>query len=365
MPGFPRDRLDRRTFIKGAGKAASAAAAGCCLHAVSARAETEPARQDVPRGAQRLSLARLQEFEALCYGMFISYDVQAFVSHCLHHSPTDDDRRLSPSVYAPDKLDVDQWVSVARDAGMKYAVLTAKRHPGFCLWPSKYTDFTVANSGSKTDVVAEYVKACEKRGIQPGLYYPSVDIHHLSGRPPKDDWKYVTSLHQTFMTNQITELLTNYGPIAEIWIDIPRVLGRGYRTFLYEHMARLQPGAVILMNGGFHDGTDVAKRAESIWPTDLISLERTLPPQTGYSPWKTIEGHEHYLPGEFCDSIMEKNWYWKEGEKPKPDQDLLAQYQACRKGGVNLLLDAPPDNHGLIPQSTVDALMRLRRSARI
>src|SRR5690606_23075239 len=101
------------------------------------------------------------------------------------------------------------------------------------------------------------------------------------------------------------------------------------------------------------------------WPTDLLSIERRLPPGTGHRKWRTIEGKECYLPGEVCDSILEKSWYWKEGEKPRSDGELLAQLQACREKGVNFLLDAPPDNHGLIPEASVAALMRLRRNAGI
>jgi alpha-L-fucosidase len=352
-------QLNRRGFLKGVGEVTGAMAA-CCVTASTGKGQA--AEADNRRGSQRLTVQRLKQFESLGYGMFISYDIQAFYRGTIHGKITEEKRRIPASVYAPDKLDVGQWIAVARDAGMKYAVLTAKRHPGFCLWPSKLTDYTVAQSGNKTDVVEKYVRACEKCGVQPGLYYPSVDFRHLGGRRPEDDWKYTTSIHQTFMTDQITELLTGYGPIAEIWIDIPHVLGRGYRTFLYEQMARLQPNAVILMNGGFHDGSKVP--TESIWPTDLVSLERTLPSKAGYSPWKTVEGKEYYLPGEFCDSIK-PSWWWVEGEKPRDDAKVLAQFQACRAAGVNLLLDAPPDNHGLIPQETVDALMRLRRNAGI
>lgn len=351
--------LGRRGFVGAVCGAAAAFSSGCAgVSRTSGCPASSPSA--ARRGAQRLSVERLRQFEALGYGMFISYDIQAFYKGRIHGKVTDEMRRIPPAVYAPDKLDVEQWIAVARDAGMKYAVLTAKRHPGFCLWPSKQTDYTVAHSGNTTDIVERYVKACEKCGIVPGLYYPSVDFHHLGGRPPQDDWKYVTSVHQTFMTNQITELLTNYGPIGEVWIDIPHVLGRGYRTFLYEHMARLQPNAVILMNGGFHDGAKVP--VDNVWPTDLISLEVTLPPKTGYPKWKTVEGKEYYLPGEYCNSIMPQ-WWWVEGDKPKPDKVVLDQFLACRAGGVNVLLDAPPDNHGLIPQETVEALMRLRRNA--
>ncbi len=354
-------QANRREFLRGAGQVAGAVAA-CCLGTVAQGDESTPAN-DWGRGAQRLSLQRLKHYESLGYGMFISYGVQPFIDGCIHSGKTKR-HDVPASAYAPDKLDVGQWISVARDAGMKYAVLTAKRHPGFCLWPSQHTDYTVANSGNKTDVVEAFVKACEQRGIEPGLYYPSVDIHHCFGRPLKDDWKYTTSLYQTFQTNQITELLSGYGPIAEVWVDIPRVLGRGYRTFLYEHIARLQPNAVIMMNLGLQDGTAVAKSVDKFWPSDLISIERRLPPESGHQPWRTIEGKPYYLPAEVSDSIK-PTWYWVNGEKPRADEEVLAQFQACRRRGVNLLLDAPPDNHGLIPPPTVDALMRLRRNAGI
>ncbi|MDD4869096.1 MAG: alpha-L-fucosidase [Kiritimatiellae bacterium] len=351
--------LTRRDFIGTTAGAVGTVA--YCLGAASV-AGSRAAEQDSRRGSQRLSLERLKQFEALGYGMFISFDVEAFCGVPLLSKNNKDKGGPPAKAYAPDKLDVGQWISVARDAGMKYAVLTAKRYSGFCLWPSKHTDYTVANSGNKTDVVEEFVKACTERGVQPGLYYDSLDLHHCFGRRQEDVWRHTTSLYQAFMTNQITELLTNYGSIAEVWIDIPSVLGRGYRTFLYEHIARLQPNAVVLMNGGFHDGTKIP--VDRIWPTDLISLERTLPSQKTYSQWKIVEGKEYYIPGEFCDSIM-PSWYWRQDEKPRDDQKVLAQFQACREAGVNFLLDAPPDNHGLIPETTVKALMRLRHSTGI
>ena len=176
------EQSNRRDFLR-AGAQSAGVIAACCLGA-STSAEGSPAEDEGRRGAQRLSLERLKQYESLGYGMFISYGVQAFVDGCIHSGKTKR-RDVPASAYAPDKLDVGQWISVARDAGMKYAVLTAKRHPGFCLWPSKHTDYTVANSGNKTDVVEAFVKACQQRGVAPGLYYPSVDIHHLFGRPPR------------------------------------------------------------------------------------------------------------------------------------------------------------------------------------
>jgi alpha-L-fucosidase len=318
-------------------------------------------------GSQRLPLEQLREWESLRYGMFLCFGMSTFVQN---EFP---DGKEPATTYAPDRLDVDQWVSVARDAGMKYIVLTTKHVAGHCLWPSKHTDYTVANSTNKTDVVEAFVNACRKRGVLPGLYYCSWDTHNgLGSRTWNDKMKeteeqrkkglpcYTTSLYQTFQTAQVTELLTQYGPVAETWIDIPSILGRGYRTFLYQHIARLQPGTIIMMNNGICDGAQYD--VENAWPSDLIAMERNVPPGSGHQKWREIEGKRYYLPGEVCDPIG-KEWFHVEGDRPRPDGALLELYQASRAGGANLLLDVPPDRHGRIPEASVQALMRLRKNA--
>src|SRR4051812_43295333 len=114
---------------------------------------------DSAKGSQRLSIDALRKWEVLGYGMFIHFGMSTFVGQEL---PSGNE---PSSTYAPTQLDVDQWVQVARDAGMKYAVLTAKHVAGHCLWPSKFTDYDVETSASKTDVVGEFVRACEKHGL--------------------------------------------------------------------------------------------------------------------------------------------------------------------------------------------------------
>ncbi len=358
--------LTRRGFLAGAGAACAAAALPKGVAAAS---------PDDPRapGSQRLSLDQLQKWEALQYGMFIHFGMSTFVGNEIP------DGKAPAATYAPDRLNVDQWISVARDAGMKYAVLTAKHAAGHCLWPSKYTDYTVAHSGDKTDVVEAFCKACEKRGVLPGLYYCSWDNHNRFGSVTPSDGRrlyrgadlpasekdlpaYTTSVYQGFQTAQVTELLTQYGPIAEVWIDIPGVLGRGYRTFLYQHIASLQPEAVVMMNNGI--GHETSYPAAYAWPSDIISLEREIPPDGGYPKWRNIEGKNYYMPGEVCDPIATQ-WFWVADDKLRSDDDLREQYQACRRGGVNLLLDVPPDRHGVIPEATTAALMRLRKSVEI
>jgi len=361
--------LTRRNFLAGAATGSLTACAFPVLSAGNALgAPAEPAEA----GSQRLSLEQLRKWESLQYGMFIHFGMSTFAQNELP------DGKAPATTYAPDRLDVDQWVSVARDAGMKYIVLTTKHVAGHCLWPSKHTDYTVANSTNKTNVVEEFCKACARRGVLPGFYYCSWDNHNRFGsKTPSDGGfggegmnsfpksqdnlpSFTTSLYQSFQTAQVTELLTQFGPIAETWIDIPGVLGRGYRTFLYNHVAQLQPQTAIMMNNGICDGDnyDVAYA----WPSDLIALERNVPPGSGHRKWREIEGKKYYMLGEVCDPVG-KDWFWVKGDKPRSDEALLKQFNNCRAGGVNFLLDVPPDQHGLIPDETVAALMRLRKNA--
>lgn len=320
------------------------------------------------QGAQRLSLEELQQWEALKFGMFIHFGMSTFTESELP------DGSHPSTLYAPDKLDVDQWVCAARDAGMKYAVLTTKHVAGHCLWPTKHNDYHVGTSGNKTDVVEAFVKACEKRGVLPGFYYCSWDNHNVFGsKTPSHttDWEraqmglvpdtqlsYTTRAYMDFQSAQIEELLTQYGPVGEVWIDIPFVLPRFYRQELYNRIAHLQPQAVIMMNNGICDGSNypIAKA----WPADLIAIERFLPnSHTGHVKWREIEGEKYYMPGEVCDPIG-REWFFTEEDQPRSDEELLGMYLVSISRGTNLLLDVGPDKHGLIPEKYLAALRRLR-----
>jgi len=298
-------------------------------------------------GAQRLTPEQLQKWEALKFGMFIHFGMSTYDGKELSNGD-------APSaLYAPDKLDVDQWVSVARDAGMKYAVLTTKHVAGHCLWPTRQTDYHVGTSGNTTDVIEAFVNACEKRGVMPGFYYCSWDNHNTFGAPLVVNRKYLD-----FQTAQIEELLTQYGPVGEVWIDIPNLLPRFYRQELYNQIASLQPQAIIMMNNGIGDGSTYP--TDKAWPADLIAIERFLPnSHTGHVKWREIEGKHYYLPGEVCDPIG-REWFFTEEDQPRSDEELLGMYLVSISRGTNLLLDVGPDKHGLIPEKYTGALQRLR-----
>jgi alpha-L-fucosidase len=247
---------------------------------------------------------------------------------------------------------------------MKYAVLTSKHVAGHCLWPSKYTDYDVETSGNKTDVVGAFVKSCEKHGLMAGFYYCSWDNHHRFGTKTPSDVDFhasrVTEQYREFQLKQIEELLTTYKPIGEIWVDIPGVLGPEGRKQQYDQIARLAPDAVIMLNSGFGNGSKI--KQDYAWPSDIMAIERDLPTSArGYKPWFAVDGNDYYVPGEVCDPIGYE-WFYVEGDDPRPDAELLGMRLICMARKVNLLLDVPPDRSGRIPQKHVDALMRLRKN---
>jgi alpha-L-fucosidase len=268
------------------------------------------------------------------------------------------------TIYAPSSINTDQWIQTARDAGMKYAILTTKHVSGHCLWPSRYTDYHVGSSSNKTDVVEAFVNSCEKYGIIPGFYYCSWDNHHLmgSGTPTYVNFNdmYSTEEYRQFQWNQLSELLTLYGKIGEIWIDIPGMLPRDYRNRLYSQIAQWQPEIVIMSNLGISDGSGY--NIQYAWPSDIVAIERFLPNSIdGHVKWRTVEGKTYYMPGEVCDTIGKK-WFFAEGDNPRSDAELLGMYLVSRSRGANLLLNVPPDKTGKIPQMYADSLVRLRKN---
>ena len=333
-----------------------------------------------PQGAQRHSIQHLEEWLKLEYGMFIHFGMFTF--------DTAETGMPSPT-YAPERVDADQWIQVARDAGMTYAVLTTKSEIGHCSWPSRFTDYHVGTSSNKTDVVEAFVKACEKHGLMAGLYYCCMDFHHCFRRDsakgadadlaPNQDQEHVTDKYFQFQQSQIEELLTQYGPIGEVWMDIPIVLGAERRKQQYDQTARLQPDTIIVMNNGRTNGTRFLP--DKAWPSDVMTMERHLPyGWRGYDPWfhdnnpprsirellamcvpLSVHGQDYYVPGEVCDTIGYE-WAYVDSDPPRKIRELLAMRVICKERGANLLLDVPPDPTGSIPRMHVDALMRLRKA---
>jgi alpha-L-fucosidase len=303
----------------------------------------------------------LADWEALDFGMFIHFGMSTFTGYEFGAFSA------QAKEYAPTALDVDQWIRVARDGGMKYAVLTTKHCYGHALWDSRYTNYDVEAGPEKTDVVRAFVDACRKHGLKPGFYY-------LLGWDKVNQWARTPEDYEAFCGAQIEELLTGYGPIAEIWLDIPWDMGPDTDKVLarlYDRIKSLQPDCLVLLNQGFVDGSSVrempptyahreyARPPVLLWPKDLNNGEVTAPPAPGHDPRIAVRGATHYLPMETCDTLAH-HWFWEAGDALKSVRTLVRLYRSTVDKGANLLLDLAPDKTGRIPEATAKRLAELK-----
>jgi len=171
---------------------------------------------------------------------------------------------------------------------------------------------------------------------------------------------YVSPEYEEFQLRQIEELVTQYGDLVELWIDIPRVLSRSYRNRLYQFVTEKQPNMVVAMNNGIKDGAKL--RTHWAWPTDVVTMERQLPPSLGgHQKLRMIENKTVYLPAEVCD-VVGKHWFYNPEDAPRPDSELLGMYLLARARGTNFLLNVGPSPEGVVPKSVADAFLRLGKN---
>lgn len=147
-----------------------------------------------------------QRWMDLEFGLFVHFGINTF------YDTEWSDGTLDPAKFNPTNFDPNQWCRAAREAGMKFLVLVTKHHDGFCNWPTEQTDYSVKNTPFQRDVVGEVAKAARENGLKLGLYYSLWDCHEPTH--DRDDAAYAD-----FMKRQLSELLSNYGPIVELWFD--------------------------------------------------------------------------------------------------------------------------------------------------
>jgi alpha-L-fucosidase len=277
------------------------------------------------------------------------------------------------SVFNPSELNCHQWAKVAKEAGMKGIIITAKHHDGFCLWPSKYTDHSVKNSkwkDGKGDVLLELRKACNEYGLKMGVYLSPWD---------RNSALYGKTEYITYYRNQLRELMTNYGDIFEVWFDGANG-GDGYyggarekrtidRKIYYDWInthqivRKLQPLAVMFSDAGPDVrwvGNENGMGSLTNWC--LLKKDEMYP---GGDFAKILgEGHEngnYWVPAE-VDVSIRPGWFYHEKQDllVRTPENLMDLYYSSVGRNSNLLLNVPPDRRGLLHENDVKALTGFR-----
>ena len=274
------------------------------------------------------------------FGMFIHWGPVSLTGHEIGWSrgkqtPIEEYDNLYKK-FNPERFDADAWVKVAKDAGMKYIVLTTKHHDGFCLWDTKLTDYNIMNTPFKRDVVKELAAACKKGGIAFGTYYSVCDWHHPDfpltspGGGVKREKSDLDSYNQ-YLLGQLRELVTNYGPLITIWNDVPQMFqGRGVETI--KLVRTLQPDITINDRSG--DGGDYD------------------------TPEQEIGGFNLQRPWESCMTISAHNaWAWGGAKDGVKSLDACLKMLISGAGGDgNVLLNVGPRPDGMIDPAQSDRL---------
>ena len=279
------------------------------------------------------------EFLSWEVGMFFHFGIRTFFNG---HRDWDGEE-MSPDKFCPEYLDCRQWLKSAKLIGAKYAIMTAKHHDGFALWPTKLSPYSVAASPWKNgrgDVVREFTDACRAEGIKCGLYYSPAQwgshaVEFKDGREYDD-----------YFIGQISELLSNYGRIDYIWFDGCGSNGHSYdQKRIVSEIRRLQPDILIF----------------DMWDPDT----RWVGNEDGYAPSPNFYEKEMNVLGEKktvfapaeCDCKIRKNWFYDLDEYSlKSVDELMGMYHMSVGRGSNLLLNVGPDERGLLPERDVKRL---------
>jgi len=315
---------------------ALAAALSCAPATVRAEEPAQSGLQETPEQRD----ARLAWWREARFGMFIHWGPVSLKGTEIGWSRGGERRgtggtgQIPVEVYDnlykqfdPTKFDADEWVAIAKAAGMKYLVFTSRHHDGFSMFATKQSDYNIMNSPFKRDVVGELAQACHEGGLRFGLYYSPPDWHHPD---------YRTENHQRFLEylhGQIRELLTNYGKVDVMWFDR---LGGTAKDW---------------------DSPALFKRIRELQPEIIINDRAGLPADFG-TPEQRIGGFQNNRPWETCMTICNQ-WAWKPDDQMKPLKQCLQTLIRCAGGDGNLLFNVGPMPTGEIEPRQVDRLKEL------
>ncbi|SPE50527.1 conserved exported hypothetical protein [Verrucomicrobia bacterium] len=284
--------------------------------------------------------AAVAHWQSLRFGMFIHWGPVSLTGREIGWSRGDQTPiEVYDNLYKqfnPTNFNANEWVSLAKAAGMKYIVLTTKHHDGFCLWDTKFTDYNIMHTPFHRDVLKELAAACKRRGIEFGTYYSVTDWYNTNwpvtspaGRVERE--KSDLDAYERFLQNQVTELIKNYGPLLTLWNDVPAMYGRrGADTIRL--VRQLQPD--ILVNNRTGDGGDYDTPEQEI---GKFQLDR---------PWEscmTVSAHNQWAWGGANDGV----------KSPAACIEMLIR---AAGGDGNILLNVGPRPDGVIDPEQANLL---------
>ena len=324
-----------------------------CMASLSLAGKVDAAKEESWLGAVKavspVKANKVKWFTDARFGLFIHWGPVTLTGHEIgwsrgEHTPVEEYDQLYKQ-FNPVKFDAAEWVQIAKDAGMKYLVITTKHHDGFCLWDTKEIDYNIMNSPFKRDVVKELADACHEAGIAFCVYYSVVDWYHPDwpsyhprpGWPLPDGEKPNIDRYITYMKAQLKELCTNYGDMDLIWFDI------GFQ----EHAGE-----------GNHRGIDLHNYVLSLNPNIIIN-ERCNSPMHDFvtSEQKTGEFNRK-KPWETCMTICNQ-WAWKPNDDMKSLTQCLHTLILSAAGDGNLLFNVGPTAEGDIEPRQVKRLKEM------
>lgn len=323
----------------------------------------------------------------LKFGMFIHFGINTF------YDKEWSDGTLDASAFNPKAIDTDVWCATARAAGMKYIVITTKHHDGFCLWPSKFTDYHVGNSPFKQDVVAMLAKSAKKYDLKLGLYFSLWDRYDPTYE--RDWWTFLDN-----MFGQVEELLTQYGEITELWMDgfwkkqkngwtkknkdidgeaAPEERNRqrdlnfiaSWRQegaywwqmdALYRKVKALQPNCLVMNN------STTAYPGVPLHPVDIRSGEKYIEVAADKKVWRWL-GEDIYLPLQIETTMSTTgnerfpsgNWFWHaDDHSVRSKENILQLLDVAGNMQANLLLNVGISDKGLLRPEDTRVLSSLR-----
>jgi alpha-L-fucosidase len=334
-------------------------AAGDILY--SQNAIIEPLPSDKPSPDQWAQIKRK-------YGMFIHFGINTFYDE----EWTDGSKPASS--FKPATVDADQWIRVAKEAGMKYVILVTKHVDGFCLWDSKYTDYDVASSGNKTNVVAKCAQACRKYGIGMGIYYSLWDRHqngNVNDVSLDEDYN-------KYIVNQVKELISivnKYTPPVELWLDAgwEKKKDRWPIAEIYQTVKEMAPHCQVGVNWpiGTPDNPDPdsafllpTRQKEGYpiryFPSDFRMGDPYMPADPDPKLF-SYNGHLYYMPWETTVCISQKWFYNTKDTVYKTVDELFNIYKKATAQDNILILDLPPNREGRLREKDIQLVLALRK----